>query len=424
MLLLTLLVVLLVSQNQISRLLEPLGRLMAGTRRVGRRDFSEPVMVSSGDEFEELAGAFNGMAQRLERQFRAVDARSRIDRAVLAALDVERISATVVSEIPAAVGSDAVGLALVPDDGPGPWDVTARVPGAAPVSSRTVPAAAELLALEAIPDARWFPPLPPPSYVAAPLAGTMGVLVLPLRLERRLAGVLALGYLAGPPQVQEVDAARQVADQVAVALGNARLLARLDRMSWGTVAALARAIDAKSPWTAGHSERVADLALALARRLGLEGAALDDLHRGALLHDVGKIGVAGDILDKVGPLSPAEHALMRRHVTIGAEILAPIPSYAGALPVVRHHHERWDGAGYPDGLRGEAIPLLARVLAVVDTYDALTSDRPYRSGLAPAEAVARIREAVEAQFDPAVTGAFLDEMARRGVVTAGERPPA
>jgi len=418
MLLLTLLVVLLVSQNQIRRSLEPLGLLMAGTGRVGRRDFSEPVLVRSGDEFEELAGSFNAMAQRLDRQFRMLEARSHIDRAVLAALDIERIAAAVLDGVPLAVGSDGVVLGLAPDSEPGSWHLMTRVGATEPAPCQAVPTHAELMELEAASEPRWFPRGAVPSYVARPLAASMGVLVLPLRLERRTVGVLALGYRRGAPSGEEVEAARQTGDQVAVALANARLLSQLDRMSWGTVAALARAIDAKSHWTSGHSERVTDLALAIGRRLGLDATALDNLHRGALLHDVGKIGVAAEILDKVGPLSPAEHELMRRHVRIGAEILAPIPSYAGALPVVLHHHERWDGSGYPDGLSGEAIPLLARVLAVADTYDALTSDRPYRSGLAPPEAVARIRQAVAAQFDPAVTDAFLDEMARRGIRSA------
>jgi GAF domain-containing protein len=422
MLLLALWVVLLVSHFQIRRLLEPLRFLMAGTGRVGRRDFSEPVVVRSGDEFEQLAGSFNAMAQRLDRQFRALEARSHIDRAVLAALDVERIAAAVLNVVPPAVGSDGVALGLAPDGEPGSWHLMTQVGATGPAPGQAVPTPAELVELEGISDPRWFPRGAVPSYVARPLAASMGVLVLPLRLERRTVGVLVLGYRHGAPSGDEVEAASQAADQVAVALANARLLSQLDRMSWGTVAALARAIDAKSHWTAGHSERVTDLALAIGRRLGLDATSLDNLHRGALLHDVGKIGVAADILDKVGPLSPAEHELMRRHVRIGAEILAPIPAYAGALPVVLHHHERWDGTGYPDGLRAEAIPLLARVLAVADTYDALTSDRPYRPGLPPADAVARIRQAVATQFDPAVADALLGELAGRGVVAAGDSP--
>jgi putative nucleotidyltransferase with HDIG domain len=213
----------------------------------------------------------------------------------------------------------------------------------------------------------------------------------------------------------ELLAARQVADQLTIALANTRLVRRLDRMSWGTVAALARAIDAKSPWTAGHSERVAQLSLALGRRLRLDPATLEDLHRGSLLHDVGKIGVAAAVLDKPGDLTPPEREAMRSHVVVGAEILSPIPAYTGALPVVRSHHERWDGLGYPDGLRGEAIPLLARVLSVADTFDALTSDRPYRRGLTPGEALARLRSLAGSQFDPLVVDALLAEMGERGV---------
>jgi HAMP domain-containing protein len=274
MLLLTLLVVVLVSQNQIRRSLEPLGLLMAGTGRVGQRDFSEPVVVRSGDEFEELAGSFNAMAQRLDRQFRALEARSHIDRAVLAALDVERIGAAVLNVVPPAVGSDGVALGLAPDGDAGAWHLMTQVGATGPAPGQALPSQAELMELEGTSDPRWFPRGAVPSYVAQPLAASMGVLVLPLRLEHRTVGVLVLGYRHGAPSGDEVEAARQAADQVAVALANARLLRRLDRMSWGTVAALARAIDAKSHWTAGHSERVTDLALAIGRRLGLDGTCI------------------------------------------------------------------------------------------------------------------------------------------------------
>jgi HAMP domain-containing protein len=414
-LLLAFLAVVLFSSVQIRRSLEPLGRLAAGTRRLARRDFSEPVRVGSGDEFQELADSFNDMALQLDRQFRAIETRSGIDRAVLAALDTGRIVDIVLGELAPLVGTDAVALALAPPEDEAAWQVAARVGGARYVR-QVLPGAHEVADLARGPEPRWLPPDALPVYVIAPLDdGTRRLVVLPLILNRSAVGALVLGYAGNRVGADMIESARRVADQLTVALANARLLDRLHHMNWGMVASLARAIDAKSPWTAGHSDRVTDLALALGRRLGLSPEELDDLHRGGLLHDVGKIGVPGAVLDKADRLTADEMEAMRRHVQVGASIIAPIPGHAGALPVVLYHHERWDGSGYPDGRRGDAIPWLARVLAVADVYDALTSERPYRRGLPPERAIAHIRDQAAVQFDPAVVDVLLAEMAARGL---------
>lgn len=413
-LLLAVLVVALFSNVQIRRSLQPLTSLIEGTRRLARRDFSTPVVVRSQDEFQEVADSFNGMAAQLDRQFRTIETRSQIDRTVLAALDADRIVAVVLEQLPALVGCDAVVIALAPDETVGPWQVIAREGGGTILRGGVTPGPTDVTELGTGAAPRWLSEGAPPWYLLRPPpAGHL--LALPLVLDRRAIGVLVLGYRRERASEPEIAGARQVADQLTVALANTRLVRRLDRMSWGTVAALARAIDAKSPWTAGHSDRVAGLALALGRRLHLDPAELEDLHRGSLLHDVGKIGVDAAVLDKQGELTSEEREEMRSHVLVGAEILSPIPAYTGALPVVRSHHERWDGLGYPDGLRGDAIPLLARVLSVADAYDALTSDRPYRRGLTGGKALARIRSLAGSQFDPTVVRALLAEMVERGL---------
>ena len=147
------------------------------------------------------------------------------------------------------------------------------------------------------------------------------------------------------------------------------------------VFALARTLEAKSPYTHGHAGRVAGYALALAARLGLDAAALDVLRRGAALHDIGKISTPDAILDKPGPLTPAEFEVVKRHPADGARIVEPLRSARDVIPLIRWHHERLDGTGYPDGLAGGTIPPLVRVLAVADVYDALASDRPYRPAM-------------------------------------------
>jgi putative nucleotidyltransferase with HDIG domain len=234
-------------------------------------------------------------------------------------------------------------------------------------------------------------------------------LVVPLRLKSERLGFFVTAH-PGEWEYSESDLgrARQIADQITVALANARLINDLERLTWGALTALARAIDAKSPWTSGHSERVTTLAVKVGRAMDLDPEALETLRRAGLLHDVGKIGIPGRVLDKPKGLTPEEVHLMQSHTTVGARILEPIDVLNDVVPVAMHHHEWYDGTGYPDGLAGDEIPLLARVLSVADVYDALTSDRPYRDGLDPEVAVRIIREGAGTQFDPKIVEVFAN----------------
>jgi putative nucleotidyltransferase with HDIG domain len=193
----------------------------------------------------------------------------------------------------------------------------------------------------------------------------------------------------------------------------ARLIEELAQNDLGTLTALARTVDTNSPWTAGHSERVTDLAMDIGRELGLPPDEIDLLHRGGLLHDIGKLGVPPSILDKPGKLTEEEFAVIRRHPSKGGEILEPIPNLQKVIPLVAQHHERFDGKGYPNGLSGESISLHARILAVADVCDALFTDRPYRPGWSREKVLAYTRENAGQQFDPEVVGAFLRIEARR-----------
>lgn len=414
--LMSLWVVLLLSLIQIRRNLVPLERLQEGTRRIAMRDFESRVTVTSGDEFEELAASFNTMASRLGRQFNALTTMAEIDRAILSALDQKDIATTVLTRMRDILPCDGVSVTLVDSNA---TDTARTYTGdGTPRGETQVEGAAltpgEVQQLRENPESVFINAPRVPQYLA-PLArrGITSFLTLPIFLNQRLSGIITLGH-HDPPALSQEDLvqARQVADQVAVALSNARLIEELDRLNWGTLAALARAIDAKSAWTAGHSERVTTLALKIGQVLGLRPKELEVLHRGGLLHDIGKLGVPAAILDKPGKLTDEEAQLMREHVRMGARILEPIAAYAEVLPIVLQHHEWFDGTGYPNGLAGEAISVGGRIFAVADFFDALISDRPYRAGLDRDRVIEYIKQGAGRQFDPKVVQAFLEVMAQ------------
>jgi putative two-component system response regulator len=171
--------------------------------------------------------------------------------------------------------------------------------------------------------------------------------------------------------------------------------------------ALALSIEAKDPYTEGHCDRLSESSEALAKRLSLTEEELIALRRGGVVHDIGKVAVPDQILLKPGPLTPEERKVMQQHTVVGAGICSPLKSFRTVLPIIRHHHEKIDGSGYPDGLKGDTIPLTARILQIVDIYDALTTDRPYRKAMTPDRAFALMREEVKRGW---WDGALLDEL--------------
>ena len=191
--------------------------------------------------------------------------------------------------------------------------------------------------------------------------------------------------------------------------------AALEETTFASMEALARAIDARDPSTFGHSARVAAVSIEIADQMQLPVKDRESLRRAALLHDIGKIGVEDRVLRKPGPLNDAEMDEMREHSRIGHDMLEGLRFLRPSLPGILHHHERWDGAGYPAGLAGSAIPLLVRIITVADVFDALTSDRPYRQGLSFDDAAAAIRREADLKFDPEVVAAF---QARRPAIEA------
>jgi putative nucleotidyltransferase with HDIG domain len=179
---------------------------------------------------------------------------------------------------------------------------------------------------------------------------------------------------------------------------------------------LTSALDQRDGVTEGHSRRVADLSLIVARELGIHGDELLDIERAGILHDIGKLAVPDAILSKPGPLTPDEWVEMRHHPDVGYQMVRDVPFLDRAAEIIRSHHERFDGAGYPRSLKGEDIPLGARIFAVVDAYDAMTSDRPYRLALLHEDALKEIRQQAGSQFDPVIVAPFFAAV-RKGFIT-------
>lgn len=247
---------------------------------------------------------------------------------------------------------------------------------------------------------------------------TRSILTVPLVAHGRVVGVLQLLNPVGRQGFTADDLRRMrlFAGPLANAVENARLYAAQKRQFVDTVTALAEAIEKRDPYTGGHVRRVVSYSLALGAELGLAPGELEALRLAATLHDVGKIAVPDTILRKPAALEREEVAAMQRHTVDGAEIVSRIRDLRHLLPGVRSHHERVDGRGYPDGLAGEAIPRVARIIAVADTFDAMTTSRPYRDGLTAERAAEEIRRGLGSQFAPEVVVAF-EALHGRGAFT-------
>ena len=241
------------------------------------------------------------------------------------------------------------------------------------------------------------------------MLGTPGELLsVPIRIEGEIEGFLAVAHLATDAAFSTSDTRllQALAEQVALVVSNWELHASLREFLMSTVRSLVSAIDAKDAYTRGHSERVHRLSLRIGESMGLDEATFESLRWASLLHDIGKLGVPEAILAKPGALTEEEFAVMRRHPDRSVEIISHIAQLAPALDGIRHHHERWDGSGYPAKLAGEMIPLVARIISVADTFDALTSARAYRGALPPDEVREYIRTAAGRHLDPEVVSVF------------------
>jgi len=229
----------------------------------------------------------------------------------------------------------------------------------------------------------------------------------PIRAHDERIGAILVNHATPLPfRPEHVAALSSLATLAGVAVREDSHRAHLEELFMSVIVSLTMALEAKDPYTEGHSVRVAAYSEAMGKQLGLRPELLDIVHRACLVHDLGKIAVDENILSKRDRLSTMEREKMVMHPLIGENILRPIAMLGPLLPGVRSHHEHYDGTGYPDGLAGEAIPIEARIMAVADAFDAMTSNRPYRQALPEEEALAELRRNAGTHFDPRVVAAF------------------
>jgi putative nucleotidyltransferase with HDIG domain len=354
------------------------------------------------------------MSEKIGRHFTNLSEMGRMITRILTSLDRERIIQTVLLNATNVVSCDSVSLTLIDSQEKrmaltflksSEYGNTASI-----VKKHTI---FQLFELRKIREARENLIVEPGEEFDGLLStmkdrGCIRFVLLPIIIRNQLSGVLTLGYVEQLEIIREdCIKARQIADHVASALANAGLMEELDQLNWGTLTALARTVDANSSWTAGHSERVTNLSLQIGHAIGMTSEELDILQRGALLHDIGKIGIPHHILDKPSRLTADEYSLIKEHPEKGALILEPIKAYSKIIPLVAQHHEWFNGQGYPKGLSGDSICICARILAVADVYDALLSDRPYRKGWDKDAVIDHMHEKAGLQFDPEVVKVLM-----------------
>jgi len=409
------------------RLTQPIAEIAAATKELRAGNYAERVPVGRRDELGDLGDLFNQMAESVAgskaavvQQLERIKSLRAIDLAILGSTDLQLTLRTVIRETRERLSIDvAMVMLFSPDtlmiemaacDGMR----TALLPGFRTRLGEGVSGRAALERRIAV-----FPDLDRDApHDLAPVArseGLKALFIVPLIAKGQLVGLLAVGHrTALDPGREWLEFLEALAGQAAMAIDSGKAAEALQRSHLElalaydtTIEGWSRALDLRDKETEGHTQRVADVTLQLARLAGLKDGELVHVKRGALLHDIGKMGVPDAILHKPGRLTPDEWALMQMHPTFAYELLSPVPYLRPAIDIPYAHHEKWDGSGYPRGLKREQIPWAARLFAVIDVWDALRSDRPYREGWPEARVRSYLLEQSGKHFDPDAVNLFL-----------------
>ena len=241
-------------------------------------------------------------------------------------------------------------------------------------------------------------------------------IIVPLKPRDTLLGVIQLCNKKGSNSFsyEDLDLLKILGSQIAFVIQNSELFNNLEKAYLDTLSALTNAIDAKDSYTRGHSDRVTDLSVRLAKEAKLENSELEKIRLAGMLHDIGKIGIPESILNKPGRLDDQEFEVIKSHPVLGVSILGSVEFLQNVVPIIKYHHERYDGKGYPDKLKGNDIPYLARIVSIADTYDAMTTNRPYRKALTTEESLREIERCKGTQFDPELADLFIQMIQRDG----------
>ena len=403
----------------------PLVELAEGARRIADGDFTTKMNVVGSNEIATLAGTFNEMTDSLSERSESLTKKVlelatlyEMSRALGATLDMDELLGSVLDSALRIFDLDLGYVTLREKD---TSDLSIRASRGAERDATT--AVRSSMSEWVVREGRPLIFNPDPAAAAAGridvVTGAKAALCVPLVSAEGTIGSITVGSSDAHYRFNgdDVRLLSTIANHVTIAVGNIELFTSLQEAYLATVRSLAAAVDAKDTYTRGHSDRVATYATMIAERMGLTHEQRIALEMAAYLHDIGKIGVKEEILLKPGALTAEEMDQMRHHPLIGANILKPVAFPWAITPVVRHHHEHYDGSGYPAGLTGEEIPLLARILTCADSYEAMTADRPYRAGRSAAEAIAEMHRFSGSQFDPRIVDVLaqiVQELERSG----------
>jgi len=398
------------------RVSDPLVMLTVGARRIRDGDFSTKIIVGGANEISDLADSFNQMTDSLRDRSESLTKKVlelatlyEMSRALGATLEMETLLESVLDSALRIFGVDS-GYVTLRDPDTGELSIRAWRGGSDSV--RDDEALRSSMSEWVIREGRpliFNPPRDPKEARVDEVTGASAALCVPLVSAEGTLGAITVGSHDTNFRFtsDDVRLLSTIANHVTIAVGNIELFSSLQDAYLSTVRSLAAAVDAKDPYTRGHSERVAAFAVLIAEEMELSPEQMIALEMAAYLHDIGKIGVREEILLKPGRLTDAEMGEMRHHPLIGANILKPVGFPWPITPIVRHHHESWDGTGYPAGLKGEEIPLLARILTVADAYEAMIADRPYRKGRTRDDAIEELERCADQQFDNRIVTAFV-----------------
>jgi putative nucleotidyltransferase with HDIG domain len=386
-----------------------------GARRVAEGDYSVRIEAPDDTEIGRLGADFNDMtvalrerSESLEKKALDLSALHESSRLVGLTLELETLLDVALDSALRACGADTGYVAMRDDQGA---ELEIRAVRGVGIEQADLERVGASMAAWVLREAR--PLIINPADQAGgthvdAVTGAVSAMSAPLVSSDGPVGALTVGSRSGEVNFggDDIRLLGTIANHLTTAIGTVEAFGHLHDSYLATVRSLAAAVDAKDPYTRGHSDRVAHFATLTAVEMGLAHEQHLALEMAAYLHDIGKIGIPEDILLKPGRLSDEEMTTMRQHPLIGANILEPVSFPWPITPLVRHHHERWDGSGYPSGLQATRIPILARVLAVADAYEAMIADRPYRKGRTMEEGLAELEACAGSQFDPDVVAAF------------------